>query len=201
MLTNPSTLGIFEDQICKIADIIHKVGGLLNYDGANMNAIMGITSPGHMGFDIVHLNLHKTFSTPHGGGGPGSGPVCVKKELAKFLPTPVIRQTDGKYILDYDCPHSIGKVKSFYGNFNVILKAYCYILTMGAEGLTKASKIAVLNANYLMHKLKAFYNLPYNRICMHEAMRFSSSSLSPSRHRYRPSHALYLLDSSLYLHP
>ncbi|ABY95617.1 MULTISPECIES: aminomethyl-transferring glycine dehydrogenase subunit GcvPB [Thermoanaerobacter] len=168
MLTNPSTLGLFEENIVEIARLIHEAGGLLYYDGANLNAIMGITRPGDMGFDVVHLNLHKTFSTPHGGGGPGSGPVGVKKELADFLPVPVIEFKDGIYSLNYDRPLSIGKVRSFYGNFNVLIKAYSYILTMGAEGLKRASEMAVLNANYLKEKLKNHYKVAIDKVCMHE---------------------------------
>lgn len=168
MLTNPSTLGLFEENIVEIARLIHEAGGLLYYDGANLNAIMGITRPGDMGFDVVHLNLHKTFSTPHGGGGPGSGPVGVKKELADFLPVPVIEFKDGIYSLNYDRPLSIGKVRSFYGNFNVLIKAYSYILTMGAEGLKRASEMAVLNANYLKEKLKNHYKVAVDKVCMHE---------------------------------
>ena len=168
MLTNPNTLGLFDQNITQISRIIHDAGGLLHYDGANLNAIMGITRPGDMGFDVVHLNLHKTFSTPHGGGGPGSGPVGVKKQLEPFLPVPLIEKNGEKYLFNYDRPQSIGKVKAFYGNFNVILKAYAYVLTMGAKGLKTASEIAVLNANYLMTKLKEKYNLPYSRFCMHE---------------------------------
>jgi len=168
MLTNPSTLGLFEKNIKEIAELVHNAGGLLYYDGANMNAIMGMTRPGDMGFDVVHLNLHKTFSTPHGGGGPGSGPVGVVKKLAEFLPVPVIEKAGEQYILNYDKPKSIGKVKSFYGNFNVMVKAYSYILTMGAEGLTKASKMAVLNANYIKEKLKKYYYLPIDEVCKHE---------------------------------
>jgi len=168
MLTNPSTLGLFEENICEITDTIHSSGGLVYYDGANLNAIMGITRPGDMGFDIVHLNLHKTFSTPHGGGGPGSGPVGVKRDLVPFLPVPLIENKGGQYICDYDRPLSIGRVKSYFGNFLVIIKAYAYILTMGAEGLRQASETAVLNANYLMHKLKKNYEISYDRTCMHE---------------------------------
>ncbi|MEN8907350.1 MAG: aminomethyl-transferring glycine dehydrogenase subunit GcvPB [Clostridiales bacterium] len=168
MLTNPSTLGIFEENIVEISDIIHNAGGLLYYDGANMNAIMGITNPGMMGFDIVHFNLHKTFSTPHGGGGPGSGPIGVKKHLEKFLPVPIIKNDNNQYYLDYKRDKSIGKVKSFYGNFSLILRAYCYIRTMGREGLKEVSKSAVLNANYIMNRLKDYYHIPYNRSCMHE---------------------------------
>lgn len=170
MLTNPNTLGLFEENITEIADIVHRAGGLLYYDGANANAILGITRPGDMGFDVVHLNLHKTFSTPHGGGGPGSGPVGVKKELVPFLPNPVVEYEDGRYILDYDRPLSIGKVKAFYGNFNVVVKAFAYILSMGAEGLKQVSEAAVLNANYIAQKLKDRYLLPYDRICMHECV-------------------------------
>lgn len=168
MLTNPNTLGLFESNITEIARLVHEAGGLLYYDGANMNANMGITRPKDMGFDVVHLNLHKTFAAPHGGGGPGSGPVGVKKKLEDFLPVPVIVKNGGKYDLDYDRPLSIGKVKSFYGNFNVMVKAYCYILSMGAEGLKKASETAVLNANYIKSKLKDYYNIPVDNVCKHE---------------------------------
>lgn len=168
MLTNPSTLGLFEENIKEIADIIHEAGGLLYYDGANMNAIMGITRPGDMGFDVVHLNIHKTFSTPHGGGGPGSGPVGVKKELIPFLPVPVIERVDGRYELNYEKEKSIGKIKNFYGNFGVLVRAYTYILTMGSDGLKEASTMAVLNANYIKESLKDDYILPIDRICKHE---------------------------------
>jgi glycine dehydrogenase subunit 2 len=168
MLTNPSTLGLFESNIKEIASLIHDAGGLLYYDGANMNAIMGITRPGDMGFDVVHLNLHKTFSTPHGGGGPGSGPVGVKKDLVPFLPVPVIEKTKDRYVLNYNKPKTIGKVKSFYGNFGVMVKAYTYILSMGAEGLKKTSQMAVLNANYIKEKLKDHYYLPIDKVCKHE---------------------------------
>lgn len=168
MLTNPSTLGLFEKNIKEIAGLVHNIGGLLYYDGANMNAIMGITRPGDMGFDVVHLNLHKTFSTPHGGGGPGSGPVGVKKELIPFLPVPIVEKNENEYILNYNKPKSIGKVKNFYGNFGVLVKAYSYILTMGKEGLKEASQVAVLNANYLKEKLKEYYYLPIDTVCKHE---------------------------------
>ncbi len=168
MLTNPSTLGLFETNIEEIASLVHNAGGLLYYDGANMNAIMGITRPGDMGFDVVHLNLHKTFSTPHGGGGPGSGPVGVKKELIPFLPVPIVEKVNDKYTLNYDKEKSIGKVKNFYGNFNVLVKAYSYILTMGADGLKEASTMAVLNANYIKERLKQYYYLPIDKICKHE---------------------------------
>ena len=168
MLTNPNTLGLFEEDILEISDIVHSAGGLLYYDGANANAILGIARPGDMGFDIIHLNLHKTFSTPHGGGGPGSGPVGVSQKLKPFLPVPIIMHEEDKYYKAYDKPLSIGCVKSFYGNFLVAVKAYSYMLSMGYEGLRKASESAVLNANYLMEKLKNHYLLPYERTCMHE---------------------------------
>lgn len=170
MITNPNTLGLFEEEIVKIAELTHSVGALLYGDGANMNALMGISRPGDMGFDILHFNLHKTFSAPHGGGGPGSGPVAVKKELEPFLPVPVIVEKNGKYYLDYDRPLSIGKVKSFYGNFPVILKAYIYIRMMGAEGLKRVSENAVLNARYVINKLKEEYDLPYDKPPMHEGV-------------------------------
>ena len=170
MLTNPNTLGLFERNILEIADILHKAGILLYYDGANANAITGITRPGDMGFDVVHFNLHKTFSTPHGGGGPGAGPVGVKKNLAPFLPVPLIAEKDGRYYLDDNRPLSIGKLHSFYGNFAVIVKAYAYIRRMGAHGLKQASLDAVLNANYLKENLKNDYDLPYRGPCMHEVV-------------------------------
>lgn len=168
MLTNPSTLGLFEQNIKQIADLVHEAGGLLYYDGANTNAIMGIARPGDMGFDVIHLNLHKTFSTPHGGGGPGSGPVGVRSDLVKFLPVPVVEKKEDKYVLEYDKPDSIGKVKSFYGHFGVAVRAYAYILSMGADGLKEVSQKAVLNANYMMNKLKKYYYLPMNQVCKHE---------------------------------
>ena len=168
MLTNPSTLGLFEENICEIARIVHEAGGLLYYDGANANAILGICRPGDMGFDVVHLNLHKTFSTPHGGGGPGSGPVGVKRELAPYLPRPVVEFDGSKYYLDNERPLSIGRIKSFYGNFGIAVRAYAYILSMGAEGLRRVSEAAVLNANYIMNRLKEHFLLPYERTCMHE---------------------------------
>ncbi len=169
MLTNPNTLGLFESNIEAMAAIVHAAGGLLYYDGANLNAIMGITRPGDMGFDVVHLNLHKTFSTPHGGGGPGSGPVGVKKHLAAFLPVPVVaRREDGQYYLDYDRPQSIGQVRSFYGNFGVMVKAYTYIRSLGAPGLKRVSQQAVLNANYMLARLRPYFKVPFDRLCKHE---------------------------------
>ncbi len=170
MLTNPNTLGLFDENILEISKIVHEAGGLMYYDGANTNAIMGITRPGDMGFDVVHLNLHKTFSTPHGGGGPGSGPVGVKKNLSEFLPIPVVVKRESEYIFDYDRPLSIGKVKSFYGNFGVCVRAYAYIRSLGPDGLREVSEIAVLNANYIANKLKDKYYLPADRECMHECV-------------------------------
>lgn len=169
MLTNPNTLGLFDENILEIAKVIHDVGGLLYYDGANANAIMGIARPGDMGFDVVHINLHKTFSTPHGGGGPGAGPVGVKEFLAPYLPKPVVvKNTNGTYTLDSDRPLSIGRVRSFYANFSVLVRAYAYIRALGGEGLLEASKNAVLNANFLLSLLKEHFHLAYDRVCMHE---------------------------------
>lgn len=168
MLTNPNTLGIFETQIQEIEKIVHEAGGLLYYDGANANAILGRARPGDMGFDVVHFNIHKTFSTPHGGGGPGLGSVGVKDFLVEFLPVPVVNKTEEKYILDYDYPNSIGKVKDFYGHFGIAVRAYTYLLSMGSDGLKKASGMAVLNANYMAKKLKDHYYLPIDTIFKHE---------------------------------
>ena len=168
MMTNPNTLGIFESDVEKIAKIVHDAGGLLYYDGANMNAIMGKTSPGKMGFDIVHLNLHKTFSTPHGGGGPGAGPVGVVEKLAKFLPVPIAEKKGEGYILDYDRPDSIGKVHGFHGNWGVLLRAYTYILSEGGNGLTDATEMAVLNSNYLRQKVEKYLEIPYPGLRKHE---------------------------------
>ncbi|MFH1783369.1 MAG: aminomethyl-transferring glycine dehydrogenase subunit GcvPB [bacterium] len=168
MLTNPNTLGLFEEKILDIADMVHKAGGLLYYDGANLNALLGVVRPGDMGFDVMHFNLHKTFSTPHGSGGPGSGPVGVKKFLEAFLPYPTIENKAGKYYLNHDRPDSIGKVKSFYGNFSVIVKAYAYVKSLGAGGLKEVAYDAVLNANYIRNELSQHFNLPYDRLCMHE---------------------------------
>ncbi|KAB3531136.1 aminomethyl-transferring glycine dehydrogenase subunit GcvPB [Alkaliphilus serpentinus] len=167
MLTNPSTLGLFETNIKEIADLVHEAGGLLYYDGANMNAIMGYARPGDMGFDVLHYNLHKTFSTPHGGGGPGSGPIGVREDLVQFLPAPLVEKNEKGYYLDYDRPLSIGKVKGFYGHFGMLVRAYTYIKTMG-KGLKNVSEMAVLNANYLMHRLKEHYYLPIDQVCKHE---------------------------------
>jgi len=170
MLTNPNTLGLFEKNMEKVAQIVHGKGGLIYGDGANANAFLGKTRPGDLGFDVIQLNLHKTFSTPHGGGGPGSGPVGVSSVLADFLPVPRITKKGGIYGWSYDFPLSIGRVRAFYGNFNVVVKAYAYIRSLGAEGLTRASEMAVLNANYIKEKLKSYYDLPYDRVCMHECV-------------------------------
>ncbi|UCE91563.1 MAG: aminomethyl-transferring glycine dehydrogenase subunit GcvPB [Methanobacteriota archaeon] len=168
MLTNPNTLGLFERDVEEIAKIIHEAGALLYYDGANLNAIMGKTSPGKMDFDIVHFNLHKTFATPHGGGGPGAGPVGVKKLLEEFLPVPRIVRGDGVYSLDHDRPRSIGKVKSFFGNFAVLVRAHAYIVMKGGKGLERVSEEAVLNSNYLKEQLKDLFDMPYGDLRKHE---------------------------------
>lgn len=168
MLTNPNTLGLFEREIKEIADIVHEAGGLIYYDGANANAILGKTRPGDMGFDVVHLNLHKTFTTPHGGGGPGAGPVGVKDILVPFLPAPIVEKGEDGYYLHGDIPQSIGRVKAFNGNFGMLVRAYTYIRTMGPDGLQQVSEDAVLNANYLMKKLEPYYDVPYPQHCKHE---------------------------------
>jgi glycine dehydrogenase subunit 2 len=171
MLTNPNTLGIFEQEIAKIADILHQKGGLLYMDGANMNALVGKTRPGDFGVDVMHLNLHKTFSTPHGGGGPGSGPVACKKELEPFLPKPiVIQRADGTLGFDYDRPQSVGRVRMFYGNFGMHVRALAYILANGPDGLRQTTEDAVLNANYIRKKLEGVYELPYKSASMHEVV-------------------------------
>ncbi|MGB2600723.1 MAG: aminomethyl-transferring glycine dehydrogenase subunit GcvPB [Candidatus Omnitrophota bacterium] len=169
MLTCPNTAGVFNPHIREITDLAHEAGALMYYDGANLNAILGKARPGDLGFDVVHLNLHKTFATPHGGGGPGSGPVGVKEHLAPFLPTSrVVKRQDGTFALDYDRPLSIGYISPFYGNFAVMLKAYAYILLLGKEGLIEVSENAVLNANYLLSQLKDRYDIPYQEGCLHE---------------------------------
>jgi glycine dehydrogenase subunit 2 len=170
MVTNPNTLGLFEEHLKEIAEVVHRKGGFVYCDGANLNALMGIAKLGDLGVDVVHMNLHKTFSTPHGGGGPGAGPVAIKKGLAPYLPIPVVEKEGEAYRLNYDRPQTIGKVRAFYGNFGVMLKAYAYILSMGPDGLRRASEMAVLNANYLMRRLKSCYHLPYERPCMHECV-------------------------------
>ncbi|MDO8489423.1 MAG: aminomethyl-transferring glycine dehydrogenase subunit GcvPB [Candidatus Omnitrophota bacterium] len=193
MLTCPDTLGIFNPRIKEIADLAHKCGALMYYDGANLNAMLGKARPGDIGFDVIHLNLHKTFATPHGGGGPGAGPVGVSEKLVEFLPISRIKKRDdGTYALDYHQQKSIGYIAPFYGNFGVILKAYAYILVLGKEGLIKAAEIAVLNANYCQAILKDYYDLPFDRRCMHECV------FSASRQAKNGVHALdiakYLID-------
>jgi glycine dehydrogenase subunit 2 len=168
-LTIPNTLGLFDPQIIEISRLIHERGGLLCGDGANLNSVLGKVKFGDLGIDCVQLNLHKTFSTPHGGGGPGSGPVCVKANLAHFLPSPLVTKNDKGYTFTTPS-NSIGRLGASYGNFGVMVKAYAYIRTLGAEGLKEVSENAVLNANYLKEKLKAYYHLPYDRICMHEVV-------------------------------
>jgi glycine dehydrogenase subunit 2 len=170
MVTNPNTLGLFENNIIKIAKIVHEKGGIVYCDGANMNALMGIVNMGSIGIDVLHLNLHKTFSTPHGGGGPGAGPVCVRKDLEPFLPVPRIVLENGRFILSEQFPDSIGKLHAFYGNVGVMIKAYSYILSMGPDSLKKASQLAVLNANYIKEKLKDLFFLPHDVRCMHECV-------------------------------
>jgi len=175
MLTCPDTLGIFNPRIKEIADMAHAAGALMYYDGANLNALLGKARPGDIGFDLMHINLHKTFGTPHGGGGPGAGPVGVSSALEPFLPiSRVIRRADGTFALDYNYPESIGYIAPFYGNFGVLLKAYAYILALGKEGLIRTAEIAVLNANYCLARLKKYYELPFDKVCMHECV-FSAS--------------------------
>jgi glycine dehydrogenase subunit 2 len=168
MLTNPNTLGLFEENILEMAEIVHSAGGKLYYDGANLNAVLSKARPGDMGFDVVHLNLHKTFTGPHGGGGPGSGPVGVKADLIPYLPKPVLVKKGDQYEFDYDRPQSIGRVKPYYGNFGINVRAYTYIRTMGPDGLKAVTENAVLNANYMMRRLEPFFDLPFDRHCKHE---------------------------------
>lgn len=170
MMTNPNTLGLFEEDILEISQLVHQVGGLLYYDGANFNALLGITTPALMGFDVIHLNLHKTFSTPHGSGGPGAGAVGVNDKLVDFLPVPTVNKVADKFAWDYNISNSIGKVRSFYGNFSVLVRAYAYLLRLGADGLLKVSQNAVLNATYIREKLKDLYQLASEKPCMHEVV-------------------------------
>ncbi|MGV7221912.1 MAG: aminomethyl-transferring glycine dehydrogenase subunit GcvPB [Nitrospinales bacterium] len=170
MITNPNTLGMFEKNIVKICEIVHAKGGLVYCDGANLNALMGVSKIGDMGVDVLHFNLHKTFSTPHGGGGPGAGPVGVGKTLEPYLPVPVIENHDGQYKMNYDRPDSIGKIKAFWGNFGVLLRAYVYIRTLGPDGIRQACESAVLNANYIRASLKDDYHLPYPGPSLHECV-------------------------------
>lgn len=170
MITNPNTLGLFERNICEVTKIIHAKGGLVYGDGANLNALLGKARPGDMGIDVMHFNLHKTFSTPHGGGGPGAGPVAIKQHLVPFMPIPTPEYRGGEYVLDVDRPQSIGKIRAFFGNFGVMVRAYAYILAMGAAGLKQAAETAVMNANYLMTRLQDVYHLPYQGVCKHECV-------------------------------
>ena len=170
MVTNPNTLGVFESDICRVAEIVHAKGGLVYMDGANMNALTGIVRPGDMGIDVLHINLHKTFSTPHGGGGPGSGPVGVTKELVPYLPVPVIGEKGGRFILEFDRPATIGRVRSYFGNFAVIVRALCYILTLGPKGVREIAEFAVLNANYIRKSLEEEYHLKYTTPSLHECV-------------------------------
>jgi glycine dehydrogenase subunit 2 len=185
MLTNPNTLGIFNREIGRVVELAHRYDAQVYYDGANLNAVLGRFRPGDAGIDVMHVNLHKTFATPHGGGGPGGGPVGVQRHLTEYLPiSKVIKRQDNTYTLDYDYPKSIGYIAPFYGSFLVCLKAYAYILLLGAEGLAEVSESAVLNANYVMRALQADYALPYDRPCMHEFV------LSAARQAERGVHAL-----------
>jgi len=181
MVTNPNTLGLFESDIREICDLVHERGGLVYSDGANLNALMGISRPGDIGIDVMHFNLHKTFSTPHGGGGPGAGPVGVVEKLEPFLPKPVVIKENDAYKLDYDRPESIGRVKSFYGHFGVLVRAYSYILSMGGNGLKRATEMAVLNANYIRARLEDEYDLPYKQRSLHEVV-FSEAALANNCH-------------------
>jgi glycine dehydrogenase subunit 2 len=197
MLTCPDTLGLFNPDIDKITEVIHAVDGLVYYDGANLNALLGRARPGDLGFDVVHINLHKTFGTSHGGGGPGAGPVGVKKKLSDFLPiSRVVKTKDNTYALNYDYPNSIGYVASFYGNFGVILKAYAYLLMLGKEGLKGVSDHAVLNANYMMERLRAHFHLSFDRRCMHECV------FSAARQEAKGVHAVdiakFLIDKGMH---
>lgn len=197
MLTCPNTHGIFNSDIDKIAQMIHAVDGIMYYDGANLNAILGRCRPGDVGFDVMHINTHKTFTTPHGGGGPGAGPVGVKEKLIPFLPiSRVIKKNDGTFALNYDYPQSIGYIASFYGNFGLLLRAYAYILLLGKEGLIETTNHAVLNANYLKERLKEKYELAFDRICMHESV------FSATRQAERGVHAIdiakFLIDQGIH---
>jgi glycine dehydrogenase subunit 2 len=180
MVTNPNTLGLFEENIMEITEIVHSKGGLVYGDGANMNAIMGMVNLKDIGVDVLHLNLHKTFSTPHGGGGPGSGPICVTEELERYLPVPRVIEKDGRFELSEDFPNSVGKLHAFYGNYGILIRAYSYIRSLGAENLKKATQLAVLNANYIKEKLKGTYHLAYDRPCMHECV-FNDKNQAPHK--------------------
>jgi len=197
MMTVPSTYGAFEPNISEIAKIIHAVDGIMYYDGANLNALLGRCRPGDVGFDVMHVNMHKTFTTPHGGGGPGAGPVGVNEKLSKFLPiSRVVKRTDGMFALDYNHPESIGYIASFYGNFGILVRAYAYVLMLGQEGLKETSDHAVLNANYIMKKLEPYYKICFDRLCMHESV------FSASRQAARGVHAIdiakFLIDQQIH---
>ena len=170
MITNPNTLGLFETNIEAVAAVVHGKGGMVYLDGANLNALMGIAKPGHMGVDVLHMNLHKTFSTPHGGGGPGAGPVAVKAQLRDYLPVPRVGKNGEQFQLWDDCPKSVGRVRSYFGNFGVLVRAYTYILSLGGAGLEEASRMALLNANYIRKKLEKAYQIAYDQPCMHECI-------------------------------
>ncbi|MGH7899422.1 MAG: aminomethyl-transferring glycine dehydrogenase subunit GcvPB, partial [Candidatus Binatia bacterium] len=178
MITNPNTLGLFERHIVRIADAVHEKGALVYLDGANMNALLGVAKPGHMGADVLQFNLHKTFSTPHGGGGPGAGPIAVKRVLEEYLPVPRIVRTAAGLSLSSDFPRSIGRIRAFYGNFGMLLRAYAYILSLGGDGLERATRMAILNANYIRHHLEGTLDLAYEEPCLHECV-FSDRTLEP----------------------
>jgi glycine dehydrogenase subunit 2 len=180
MITNPNTIGLFDHQIATITELLHQRGALVYLDGANMNAILGITRPGDFGVDMMHYNVHKTFTGPHGAGGPGSGPIAVRAPLAGYLPTPVVAKDGERFTLDYDRPRSIGRVRSFFGNVGILLRGYCYIRTLGPQGLRQVSENAVLNANYLLARLKKAYEVPHGDRCMHE---FVASARTLKRER------------------
>jgi glycine dehydrogenase subunit 2 len=184
MLTQPNTLGLFEDNITEITHLVHEAGGLMYMDGANLNALLGLVKPADMGFDILHINLHKTFSTPHGGGGPGSGPIGVTSELEKFLPSPLVVENDGRYSLESTRSDSVGRVHTFFGNFGILVRAYTYIRMLGLEGIHAISRQAILNANYLMSKLTDAYDIAFDGPCMHEFV------LSANRQKERGIRAL-----------
>ncbi len=180
MITNPNTLGLFDDQIASLTELLHQHGALVYLDGANMNAILGITRPGDFGVDMMHYNVHKTFTGPHGAGGPGAGPIAVRAHLAPYLPVPVLTRTSDRYRLDYERPRSIGRVRSFFGNVGILLRGYCYLRTLGPDGLRQVSENAVLNANYLLALIKDVYDVPHGNRCMHE---FVASARSLRRKR------------------
>lgn len=197
MITCPDTHGIFNSEIDKVSQMIHEVDGIMYYDGANLNAILGRCRPADVGFDVMHINTHKTFTTPHGGGGPGAGPVGVNKKLAPFLPVSrVVKNSDGLYSLNYDYPQSIGYIAAFYGNFALLLRAYAYILLLGKEGLKEVSNHAVLNANYIKERLRERYHLPFDRICMHECV--FSASLQAQRGVHALDIAKFLIDQGIH---